>query len=250
MTYQSGVVAWIRSSFFRSMDLVVVPGQAAAGAVLGMGVMPSRILQGFNAVNVAEFHKATLSASRVESADAPVVHRYLHAGRLIPLKRVDAIIKAFVQIAGPDDELSIVGAGSLREDLRVIADLCESKVRFLDHAESGQMPPVMAAHNTLVLASDREVWGLVVNEALASGMHVVVTVNCGILPSVQDMRGVHTAKEDLTDLAQQMKTSKTAWTGRIAEPEILQYTPKRLAGVFDSPFMASLESKRRKISQT
>ena len=244
MTYRSGFVSWFRSSFFRMMDLVVVPGPAAAEAVLSMGVRPSRVLQGFNAVDVAEFYHAASSASLVESADGPG-HRYLYAGRLIPLKRVDAIIRAFVQIAEPDDQLTVVGSGSLREDLRLLADQCGSKVRFLEHIENSEMPAVMAHHHTLVLASEREVWGLVVNEALASGMHVVVSDNCGVVPSVRAMHGVHTVREDLTDLGRQMQSSKAAWTGRIAEPEILQHTPERLADVFDSAFAASLGTSRR-----
>lgn len=245
MTYRSGVVAWMRSRFFRSMNIVVVPGEAAAEAVRSMGVRPSRILQGFNAVDVSQFHKAAVSASHDDSAASRVGHRYLYVGRLIPLKRVDAIIKAFDQIAAPDDELTIVGAGALREELRSMADLSEARIRFLEHIENSLMPAVMALNHTLVLASEREVWGLVVNEALASGMHVVVTDNCGVLPSVLSMRGVHVAKKNLVDLAHQMQTSKTDWTGRVAAPEILQHTPERFAEVFDSAFVASLEAERR-----
>jgi glycosyltransferase involved in cell wall biosynthesis len=250
MAYKSGLFAWIRSIFFRSMDIVVVPGAAAAESVLGMGVRPSRIMQGFNAVDVSKFHKASLSPLHDDSGFAGVGHRYLYVGQLIYRKRVASIIQSFIQVADPDDELTIVGTGALSKELRLLADRSGAKIVFLEHIANSEMPAVMATHRTLVLASEREVWGLVVNEALASGMHVVVTDNCGVVPSVQDMRGVHAAREDLTDLAKQMQASKTAWAGRIAEPEILQYTPERLAEVFDSAFVASLESKRRRIGQT
>jgi glycosyltransferase involved in cell wall biosynthesis len=246
MTYRSGVVAWMRSRFFRSMDMVVVPGQAAAEAVVNMGVQPSRILQGFNAVDVSEFHKAAVSGAHDDLVTS-AGHRYLYVGRLIDLKRVDAIIEAFIQIGAPDDELTIVGAGSLRENLRLLADRSELKITFLEHTENSEMPGVMALHHTLVLASEREVWGLVVNEALASGMHVVVTDNCGVVPSVRKMPGVYVAEKSLSNLACQMQISRAMWTGRIAEPEILQHTPQRFAKVFDSAFVASLGDRRRSI---
>lgn len=242
MTYRSGVVAWIRSKFFRSMDTVVVPGKAAAEAVESMGVEPARIRQGFNAVDVAQFQRAAVRTSPDDSAAAGTGHRYLYVGRLIHLKRVNSIIEAFIQIAGEDDELTIVGAGSLRQNLHALAGQSERKIRFLEHVENSEMPAVMAQHHTLVLASEREVWGLVVNEALASGMHVVVTENCGVVPSVSSMRGVHVVKSNLIDLSRQMEISKSEWTDRIYEPEILQYTPERFAEVFASAFAASFNT--------
>jgi glycosyltransferase involved in cell wall biosynthesis len=250
MAYKTGLFAWLRTLFFRSMDVVVVPGAAAAEAVLGMGVRPTRILQGFNAVDVSRFHKAAVSPLHDDSDPAVGGHRYLYVGQLIHRKRVAAIIEAFVQVAASDDELTIVGAGALSKELRLLADRSGGRISFVEHIANSEMPAVMAAHHTLVLASEREVWGLVVNEALAAGMHVVVTDNCGVVPSVKEMRGVHTASEDLTDLAQRMQASKTGWIGRIAEPEILQYTPERFARVFDSAFSASAEPKRRRMGQT
>lgn len=249
MTYRSGVIAWLRSMYFRSMDIVVVPGEAAANAVLGMGVSLERIMQGFNAVDVAGFHEAALSASDNGSTASGGGHRYLYVGQLIHRKRVAAIIRSFVEIAAPDDELTIVGAGPLREELRLMVDPNRQQVTFLENTSNSEVQTIMARHHTLVLASDREVWGLVVNEALASGMHVVVTDNCGVLPSVRGMRGVHVVKKNLTDLNRQMQISREAWTGRIEEPEILQHTPKRFAEVFDSAFLTSFEACGRRKSK-
>lgn len=250
MTYRSGVIAWMRSKFFRSMDFVVVPGEAAAGAMLGLGVDPSRILRGFNAVDVREFHRAAFSQSHDDLVGARSGHRFLYVGQLIPRKRVEAIIQAFVRMAAPDDELTIVGTGALREDLQLLADGCEPRIEFLEHTNNSDMPAVMARHHTLVLASEREVWGLVVNEALATGMHVVVTDNCGVVPSVRGMQGVHVAEMNLIDLTLQMRISRAAWKGRIAEPEILQHTPERFAEVFDSAFTASVRARRQANSKT
>ena len=240
MTHRSGSIAWMRSRFFRFMDAVVVPGKAAAEAVIRMDVPRNRVMQGFNAVDVSKFHEAGVVAAESGRQISTGAHQYLYVGRLIPLKRVDEIIKAFARVAEQDDVLTVVGSGPLRTELGALADSIQAKVCFLENLDYSQVPAVMAQNQTLILASEREVWGLVVNEALASGMHVVVTHNCGVVSSVRHMAGVHVARTDLTDLGQQMLTSKSRWTGRIASPEILEHTPEKFAQVFGSAFSASL----------
>ncbi|GAP53572.1 uncharacterized glycosyltransferase MJ1607 [Arthrobacter sp. Hiyo6] len=250
-TYNSRVIDWMRSRFFRFMDIVVVPGHAAAETVRAMGVQPSRIMQGFNAVDVSEFHRASsLAALQNCSVNSNFGHRYLYVGQLIHRKRVDAIIAAFTQIATPYDELTILGSGSLRGELESMASLSNARISFLEYAENSTVPAIMSSYHTLVLASEREVWGLVVNEALASGMHVVVTENCGVLPSVRGMRGIYAVDENLIDLAKQMTASRRSWNGRILQPEILRHTPERFAGVFDSAFILSLREKKFGRAQT
>lgn len=238
MTHTSGPIAFLRAVFFRSMTRVVVPGPAAYAAVLGMGVSPDRILVGFNAVDVRAFNKAALSIG--DACDkGSAGHRYLYVGQLIGRKRVREIVQTFLQVAEPEDQLTIVGTGELFDELQTVARANRSQVCFLGHVNNSELPRIMANHHTLILASEREVWGLVVNEALASGMQVVVTENCGVSRSVEGMRGVHIAQEDLQDLAELMRCSRTSWTGRIRNPEILEYTPSRFASVFDEAFAAA-----------
>lgn len=246
ITHKTGFPAWVRSRFFRSMNMVIVPGEAAAIATLNLGVPPHRLIQGFNAVDVHKFHAAS-AASTWEGCDVSSRHhRYLYVGQLIARKRVDAIISAFAQIAEQDDELTIVGTGELGEKLRIMAGKSGRRIQFRDHVANEDMPAVMARHHTLILVSDNEVWGLVANEALASGMHVVVSENCGVVPSIRSMRGVYRTDPGLASLAQQMQVSRNEWSGRIVEPEILQFTPEGFADAFSEAFTLSLKAARRK----
>jgi len=48
------------------------------------------------------------------------------------------------------------------------------------------MPGAYAAADVLALPSDSETWGLVVNEAIASGTPVVVSDACGCSPDLAD----------------------------------------------------------------
>jgi len=83
--------------------------------------------------------------------------------------------------------LLIVGDGALREMIQAKADClrgsvgrtCVTLTGFLNQSE---MPKAYAAADCLVLPSDAgETWGLVVNEAMASGLPAIVSdhVGCG-----------------------------------------------------------------------
>lgn len=223
----TGALARARALFFRSLDQVVVPGPAAQEAVLAMGVAPGRITVGFNAIDTQTFAGVRLNAV------AHAGHHFLYVGQLIARKRVDAILRAFADVAGPEDRLTIVGRGELDESLHALAGELgvADKVDWIPYVPNAQVPSIMAGADTLVLASDEEVWGLVVNEALAAGMQVAVTRNCGVVPSVDGMRGVFIA-DTPDDMGSAMRRAKQDFDGRILEPEILEHTPEKFAHTF------------------
>jgi glycosyltransferase involved in cell wall biosynthesis len=103
--------------------------------------------------------------------------RIINCNRLIPLKRVDQVIDAFLAIAPERAEwdLVIVGDGPLRAELeaRVPAAL-KGRVRFLGQInDTRAIGALYKSSDVLVLASMHEAWALVVNEAMAAGCAVV-----------------------------------------------------------------------------
>lgn len=234
--HRRGPISWMRSLFYKLMHSTVVPGPAARMSLLQMGVNPDAIAEGFNAVDVQRFQSTSSPEASNCSTEILDGHRFLYAGQLIARKRVDRIIDAFSQIGCDLDQVDIVGVGPLENQLKALAAERRANVFFHGYVDGALMPAMMAETQTLVLSSAQEVWGLVVNEALASGMHVVVAENCGVIPSIRGMPGVFIAREDLSDLAQQMKKSRDAWAGRIRQPEILQHTPEKFADVFQAVF--------------
>ncbi|MHA7282221.1 glycosyltransferase [Arthrobacter sp. TMS2-4] len=230
-THRTGLIAAARSFFFKSLDAVVVPGPAASAAIQQMGVNPRNISEGFNAVDVAAFAEARRLSERSHDLQG---HRFIYVGRLIGLKNIASIVRAFALIASLDDTLTVVGGGEQHDEL---VDLVESlslggQVFFLGPVPYSDLPGVIAQYDTLVLASLTEVWGLVVNEALAAGLHCVVGRRCGVAASVRHMRGVYIVDHGIDELASGMSVSRGNWTGPIAQPEILEKTPESFALVF------------------
>jgi glycosyltransferase involved in cell wall biosynthesis len=231
--YKRGPVAAARRYFFRRLDLVVAPGPSAREALLAFGVHHSRIVEGFNTVDVESMHRAAEKARGDLSADSNHSKEIIYVGQLIPRKNVDSLIRAIASLDA-SYSLTILGQGSEKERLkRLVLDLAVSdRVTFRDYADNRAVPSVLCQHSTLVLPSTEEVWGLVANEALACGLHVVVSTACGVAPSVRGMRGVWLSETSPESIAEQIQKSSENWAGPIACPEILRHTPEALAEKF------------------
>jgi glycosyltransferase involved in cell wall biosynthesis len=144
-------------------------------------------------------------------------------GQLIARKNVANAIAAFAQIRQPDDTFTIVGGGELRDALQGHAlslGLADSVV-FAGQKAGEALIEEYARANTLVLPSTNEVWGLVANEALAAGLHVVISDRCGATPDIRTMQGVYVAGTDSSSLAAAMVSSRSEWNGWITKPQIL-----------------------------
>jgi glycosyltransferase involved in cell wall biosynthesis len=212
---------------------VVVPGEASQKAVLAMGVEESKVFVGFNPVDVVGIHAAVGRARLKMNSVHKAGHRFLYIGQLIERKNVATLVEAFNLLADPRDTLTIAGTGHLLGDLERLRDELglQNRVSFVAAVPYDQVPEILADHDTLVLPSTEEVWGLVVNEALAAGLHVVVSQATGVAASVRDMRGVFIADPESRTLAVAMAASKSAWSGPVKQPAILEKTPEAFAEV-------------------
>lgn len=116
----------------------------------------------------------------VRSERAPGPFRFVFAGQLIPLKRVDWLINALAGLADTAFELWVVGAGPEESALRALAGhaLCD-RVRWLGQLPLPEVPAVMAQADCLVLPSVHDGWGAVVSEALMAGTPVICSDACG-----------------------------------------------------------------------
>jgi glycosyltransferase involved in cell wall biosynthesis len=231
--YKSGVVARLRRYFFQRLDAVVVPGIAAKEAVLAFGVAPEKVFTGFNAVDVVSAAQTANEARAALSSNEDTAYRLVYVGQLITRKNVDSLLRALALLGDPYS-LTIVGQGAEQQSLVGLANALgvAGRVKFVGYVVGEAVPVILSAHSVLVLPSYEEVWGLVVNEALACGLHVVVSVVCGVAPSVAGMRGVWLCDTSPAALAHAIRLSCAAWSGPINQPEILQHTPQAFAETF------------------
>lgn len=224
-------IAVARSAFYRAADVVLCAGETSAALARGMAVPPARIVTTFNSVDVSEISRKARVFRQKHPTDGAGGHRFLYVGRLLPLKRVSDLMVSFREIAGANDSLLIVGDGPMSRELdkAIVGIPCRGRIERMSAVCPDRVFELMASANTLVLPSIRETWGMVVVEALAAGMHVVLTETVGAARSVQHMRGVYVAKDVGAPLSQAMAASCAEWRGPIERPEVLSQGPEHAA---------------------
>ncbi len=113
---------------------------------------------------------------------------FLYVGRLAEEKNVFGLLQSWLAYrqSGGTWPLVLVGGGPEAELLRNTA--AESGfgayVTFPGLKNSRELLPFYAAAGCFVLPSTREPWGLVVNEAMAAGLPVLVSDRCGCAPDL------------------------------------------------------------------
>jgi len=229
--YTSGPVCVLRRWFFHGADLVLTAGQASTEAVTAMGVPRARIVEGFNTVDVERF---AAGAARFRAGHrARPGHHFLYVGQFIARKNLHAMIQAFAVMRDPQDTLTLVGGGPLEGELRALGEALGlgPSLSVVGNLDGDDLVKAYAAANTLVLPSSQEVWGLVVNEGLAAGLHAVVSTACGITPSIAHMPGVIPAGPAAAELEVALRRSRCTWTGPLSEHPVTQHTPRELSNV-------------------
>lgn len=108
---------------------------------------------------------------------------FLYAGKLIGEKRTFDFIRAIQRAvtAGAKVQALIVGDGPLRGACEQVAAEGPATVRFAGFLNQGEIAQAYVASDVLVLPSESETWGVVVNEAMHCGRACMVSdvVGCG-----------------------------------------------------------------------
>jgi glycosyltransferase involved in cell wall biosynthesis len=105
----------------------------------------------------------------------------LFCAKLQPWKRPQDLLRAFARVADPNAYLVFAGDGSLRAALESEAQTLglAGKVRFLGFVNQSGLPETYTASDILVLPSEYEPFGLVVNEAMLCRCPAIVSDRVG-----------------------------------------------------------------------
>jgi glycosyltransferase involved in cell wall biosynthesis len=203
-----------------------------------LGMAAEAIFPGYDVVGNERFHP-----EQIRSLPSPHPRPYiLSINRFLPKKNLPFLITAYAQyhreVRSITWDLVICGDGLLRDNL-------EQQIRQLDLQEHIHLPgflqqdellPYFAHARCLIHASLQEQWGLVVNEAMAAGLPVLVSNRCGCFEDlVQD--GITGFGFDPTDASQLTELMGKLSTGAIdaqqmgenALAHIQNYSPDRFA---------------------
>jgi glycosyltransferase involved in cell wall biosynthesis len=101
-------------------------------------------------------------------------------GKLMPRKRPLDLVRALAMLAG-DVHLVWIGSGEMEGAVRAEAESLgvEDRVHVLGFQPAPDTWTVLGGCDVFALASEREPWGLVINEAVVAGLPAVVSDQCG-----------------------------------------------------------------------
>jgi glycosyltransferase involved in cell wall biosynthesis len=192
---------WVKRRIARICSAALVGGTPHEDYMKKLGMPPERIFRGYDAVDNNYFADgaAELRSRRAEiSAKHGLPANYfLASARFVEKKNLPRLIQAYSlyrkksqagdpvagqrpRVPAPWD-LVIVCDGPLKPELcGLISELgLQDCVLLPGFKQYGELPVYYAFAGAFVHASTTEQWGLVVNEAMASGLPVLVSNRCG-----------------------------------------------------------------------
>lgn len=207
--------SWIR----RYVDTAVVGGKPHRDYIVDLGVDPERVWDRYNVVD-NEFFGSRCDTLRELSPSARIEaglpqNYFLYVGRFAPEKNLLFLLRAYRryrEIHSDPWRLVMVGDGPQRAELLDIERAEElSDVIWPGFKQSNELPLYYAFAGCFILPSVLEPWGLVVNEAMASGLPILASRRCGCATDlvVPGENGFTFDPDDVDELAGLMKKIAT-----------------------------------------
>ena len=158
-------------------------------------------------VDPVRFHPRNRSNVLRESLGLGTAFTLLYVGRLAPEKQVETVVRSYIsarKLLPPGTlRLVIAGTGPREAGLRRLAP---SDTLFLGHLDrERELPALYASADAFAFASCTETLGLVVLEAMASGLPVIATPAGGVAEHLVDgVNGLAVSPRDTVSMAAAM----------------------------------------------
>lgn len=159
----------------------------------------------------------------------------ISVGQFIYRKGFDILLKACNGM-NKNIGIYIIGGEPIEEYKELVDKYCLTNVHFLHFLQPDKLRQYYYASDLFVLPTREDIWGLVVNEAMACGLPVITTTRCvsgmemirngdtGILVEPDDVEGLHNAMDKLLSNDQLLRSMSAQALERAKE-----YTIEKMA---------------------
>jgi len=196
---------WIKRQIVDLYSTALVGGQRHIDYLVELGMPRKHIFTGYDVVDNDYFARRTIE---IRNSKFEIRKRYglpenyfLASARFIKKKNLPMLIRAYAEyrqrpevrgqksiVSGsmPRWDLVLLGDGPLRESLnsQLLTLNLHRHVHLPGFKQYDELPVYYALAKAFVHVSRTEQWGLVVNEATASGLPVIVSSRCGCVPEL------------------------------------------------------------------
>jgi glycosyltransferase involved in cell wall biosynthesis len=180
----------------------LVGGQRHVEYLVELGMPCERVFTGYDVVDNDYFGRRTAeirnSKFEIRNKRGLPENYFLASARFIEKKNLPRLIRAYAEYRQKSQtggnstwDLVLLGDGPLRETLNSQLSTLNlnEHVHLPGFKRYDELPVYNALAKAFVHASTSEQWGLVVNEAIASGLPVIVSDRCGCAPELVNGNG-------------------------------------------------------------
>ena len=172
-----------RKMLRRRASAFVAYGQRAKEYLQELGAASEKIFIARNTVDTRFFSEQTDRERLKLSPDVLRMH-FTYVGFIIRKKNLLQLLKAvkILSLQRTDFVLDLIGDGQDKvyfEDY-VKANQLEKVVHFAGFVQKSNLPTWLAKSSCFVFPSNYDIWGLVVNEAMAAALPCISSVNSGV----------------------------------------------------------------------
>jgi glycosyltransferase involved in cell wall biosynthesis len=235
-------IEFLKKQFLRRCTGFIVPGSSALKYLEANGVKPEKIFTAPNAVDNELFARAAEDARR----DAAALHSklslprryFIFVGRLVREKGIFELLSAYSNLERnlrANIGLVFVGDGECRQELeRASLSISPGTIKCTGFAQREELGAYYALSEALILPTYTDTWGMVVNEAMACGLPIIISRAAGCATDLvrENWNGNLIDPRDPSDLEQAMNRlvlqpdlSKTM--GARSAEHIREYSPEK-----------------------
>lgn len=239
---------WLKSGLIRLCSSALVGGSPHADYMAQLGMPRERIFLGYDVVDNNYFELGARK-TRSHALDIRKKHGlpekyFMACARFTPKKNLPRLIEAYARyrkLCSSDEtpwDLVILGDGGGRDALLALCSKLglEKNTHLVGAKPYQDLPTYYGLASAFIHASTTEQWGLVVNEAMASGLPVLVSNRCGCAQDLahESVNGFTFDPYSLDDIAQKMLhlstlDSQLPTLGRASEKIIAKWSPRKFA---------------------
>ena len=249
----------IKSILINQFDALLVAGTPHREYFRKLGFPSEYIYLGYDVVDNEHFRTSAEDArtSPDRHRDLPGLREpdpyFLSCGRYIPQKNLDMLIRAYAMYRSEAEHpwrLVLVGDGPLRRELEeLIAFLGVDGVSLTGFRQFQDLPAYYGLAGAYVHPACNDQWGLVVNEAMASGLTVLVSLATGcvhdlVIDGTNGFTFAHDDTDKLAHLLERLSSDELdcAEMGRASQKIIADWS----LDVFANHAWSAVQSGRRR----
>ncbi len=255
---RNGFKELVKGFIIKQFDGFFNFGTSSENYILSFGINKEKMLVKRNCVDNKVLKDTYLNALSTRNQQQKALNlsakNFIFVGRLISFKNLFHLLEAYElaqKKSQQDWGIIILGDGDLKIDLQqYVSEKNIQNISFQKGVSWQQVSEYLALSDVLVLPSYSEPWGLVVNEAMACGLPVIVSDKCGCaIDLVENGKNGFTFapnnSEALTNILLKFMNQEVDYKqmGLVSEQIIKEYSPENVAFEMFKGFQKTVQNQ-------